>query len=307
LGLTVLNTTGVGNVALGINTLWTNQVGNNNTAVGDSALDRNTANNNSAFGWASLYSNTTGFANVGLGVNALWANTEGSGNIAVGDAALFHNTTGSGNIGLGSNAGVALATGSDNVFIGSDAGGADESGTIRIGTKTRHTRALMQGISGVAVAGADPVYVQADGQLGTVVPSSRRFKEAIQAIGDSGTFLQNLRPVSFRYRRELDPSGATQYGLIAEEVAEVAPELVVFSPSGEPEGVRYHLLEVLLVNELQRQYRVNDEQAAAIDELLRRVAALAAAVEDLNERSASRYDTETPSHRAASCRGRSLR
>ena len=102
-------------------------------------------------------------------------------------------------------------------------------------------------------------------------------------MADASAFLGELRPVTFRYKHELDPSGARQYGLIAEEVAEVAPELVVFSPDGQPAGVRYHLLDVLLLNELQRQVRANEEQAATIEALRRRVDELSAAVAALRQ------------------------
>lgn len=292
------NTSGEDNTAVGVNALTSNTSGWANTAVGRDAMFANTtASNNTAFGWASLEANTTGANNTAVGVNALHDNVVGNSNTAVGNDVLvistgsnntaigWHaldlNVSGSGNVAIGLNAGATLVSGDDNLFLAAPAGAADESGTIRVGTQGTHTRTFVQGISGVPVAGADPVYVQPDGQLGTAVPSSRRFKEEIRSMGDAGAFLQQLRPVTFRYRSELDPSGARHYGLIAEEVAEVAPELVVFSPDGEPEGVRYHLLDVLLLAELQRQYRVNNEQAAVIEELRRRVDELSGAVAEL--------------------------
>jgi len=305
------NTEGSGNTAIGDAALFSNVTGGSNTAVGAGALLQNTSGNvNTAVGNGALGVNTTGFENTGIGAGALGTNTEGYANTAIGLAALGDNTTGAsnaalgfaalrsnvsgtlnaalgrdalwdlasggGNVGIGAAAGVGLTTGSNNVYVAAGAGAADEEGVIRVGTSGLHTKVFTQGISGVAVTG-DPVYVQPDGQLGTVAASSRQLKRQIETLVPNGEWLERLRPVAFRYLPELDPSGSTQYGLIAEEVAEVAPELVVFSPSGQPAGVRYHLLSVLLLGELQEQYRVSREQSARIAELLRRVEALAAA------------------------------
>ncbi|MBZ0168536.1 MAG: tail fiber domain-containing protein, partial [Kofleriaceae bacterium] len=227
------NTTGYNNTALGWSTLNTNTIGANNTALGQNAL----------------LSNTVGNGNIALGSNALYTNTAGSGNVAMGRGALRAGT-GSVNIGIGSQAGLNLTSGDNNIYLGSpgpDSEGA-ESNTLRLGDPAVQTSAFMAGVSGAVVPGGQTVVIDASGRLG-VLPSSARYKRDIAALGIRSHELFQLRPVSFRYKD--DPAGRAQYGLIAEEVATLYPELVTRTATGEVLGVDYPQLIPLLLNELQ--------------------------------------------------------
>jgi hypothetical protein len=263
------NTTGSSNTATGRGALYLNTTGDGNTATGSGALSANTTGYRlTATGFGALQSNTTGHRGTATGVGALGRNTTGSNGVAMGYWALYHNETGNGNTAVGHlamrenvvghrNAALGyragyFATGSNNIMIGNE-GIAAESGRIRLGTAGTHTATYVAGIRGVTTGVADAVAVMIDsaGQLGTV-SSSRRFKEDIQDLGPASGTLLDLRPVSFRYKREAGgPPRPREYGLIAEEVAEVFPELVVFDADGRPETVKYHLLVPLLLNELQ--------------------------------------------------------
>ena len=244
------NTTGFQNTAIGQDALFNNTTGGFNTATGQGALFTNTTGDtNTASGSFALSSNTTGFQNTATGVSALFSNSTGTNNMASGSFAL-NNTTGSSNIGIGAGAGLNLTTGNNNICIG-NFGLAGESGTIRIGTA--QTATFVAGVNGVTTGGTGtPVLIDANGQLGTV-SSSARFKDAIQDMGEATEGLLKLRPVTFRYKAQ--PEGRTQFGLIAEEVEKVMPELVVCSSSGEVETVLYHEMPAMLLNELQKQQR----------------------------------------------------
>jgi hypothetical protein len=273
------NTIGLFNTASGANALASNTTGFFNTAAGNRALDANTTGyRNTACGSAALPHNSTGYDNAAIGYAALYYNTTGSANTAVGDGALAFNSTGSGNIALGRNAGF-YATGSNNIDIG-NYGIYGESSTTRVGTSGVHTRTFIAGIRGVTtgVANAIPVLVDSNGQLGTV-SSSRRFKEEIRDMDDLTDRLLELRPVVFRYRPEVQTAERPlEYGLIAEEVAEVFPELVVYDDDGEPFTVKYHLLASMLLNELEklrdRYDRELGEHASELAELRGQVAEL---------------------------------
>jgi len=265
------NTTGGSNTAVGYRALATN-TGAHNSALGFNALSHNTAGGyNSAFGEDALLANTTGAQNVAIGLDAMEEMTAGSYNTALGTDALSSLFSGDFNVALGFNAGYGITGGDNNIYIGAPAGAAEESNTIRIGDE--QTAAYLAGASGATSAGGVPLLVGADGKLGTA-SSSRRAKEEITDVAEEAEVLMRLRPVAFYYRPERDPERVRQYGLIAEEVAEVAPGLVVRSPEGEPEAVRYHLVNALLLAEVQRQRRLLDEQAALIGALAARVDAL---------------------------------
>jgi hypothetical protein len=243
------------NVGLGFNAL-ANTTGSGNTASGADALSSSTIGfENTATGSAALGDNTTGSRNTATGAGALFVNTTGSNNTATGDSALFFNTTGNNNIAIGLNAANNVANGnSNNIHIGSGGASAD-SGTIRIGTGGTHNKLFAAGVRGITTGNNDavPVLIDSGGQLGTV-SSSRRFKEDIQDMGDASRGLMRLRPVTFRYRQAFaDGSKPIQYGLIAEEVADVYPDLVAHSADGQIETVKYQLLDVMLLNEVQRQ------------------------------------------------------
>src|SRR5207302_684991 len=187
---------------------------NFNTVQGDDALVNNTTGGlNTADGYQALYFNTTGNNNTASGFWALFANTTGNSNAAYGNNALFNNTTGSNNIALGDSAGSNLTAGSNNIDIGNK-GKAGESQYIRIGTKGTHTHTLIAGISGATVAGGVGVIIDTNGHLGTVV-SSERFKDAIQPMDRASEAILALKPVTFHYKKELDPEGIPQFGLVA--------------------------------------------------------------------------------------------
>jgi hypothetical protein len=265
--------TGAGNAAIGASALFSNTSGSANTATGQDALSNNTTGfNNTATGNNALFSNTTGDQNAACGDNALAANTGGSFNTATGSFALANNTTGDGNtaigfgaltsttggsnVAVGSNAGIGATTGSNNIYLGAGVfGPAAESNTTRLGLV--QTKTIIAGIRGITTVNnnAVPVLIDSAGQLGTV-SSSRRFKEDIHDMTDASSRLFKLRPVTFRYTQAYaDGSKPQQYGLVAEEVAEVFPELAVRDADGQVETVHYETLNVLLLNELQKQQR----------------------------------------------------
>jgi hypothetical protein len=258
------NTTGGSNTASGIRALYSNTTGDVNTATGVQALLNNTTGfGNTASGVFALLGNTTGGSNTASGMQALYYNTTGGNNTASGVQALQSNTTGSNNIALGSLAGSNLTTGSNNIDIG-NTGVAVESDTIRIGDA--QTRAFIAGIRGVTTgfATAIPVLIDTNGQLGTA-SSSRRVKDDIADMGEASRTLMKLRPVTFHYKADKSPKGRTlQYGLIAEEVAKVAPGLVARSANGKIETVYYQFLAPMLLNEYQKQQRTIEAQAAEL-------------------------------------------
>lgn len=284
------NTTGAANTALGDFALFTNTTANGSTAVGIQALLSSDANDNTAVGSSALRLTTTGNNNTALGRATLPINTTGVSNTALGTNALFNNTTGANNIAVGAFAGVSLTTGSNNIAV-ANAGVAGESNTIRIGTSGVHTATYLAGIAGATSAGGVAVFVDGAGHLGTLT-SSARYKEDIQDIGDGSSALMRLRPVRFHYKHEFDPSGIEQYGLIAEEVAKVSPDLVVYDEKGQPQTVRYHFLNALLLNEMQRQARRVETQQREIEAQQRENAALAAEVRRMSE-AARRIDALT--------------
>ena len=242
--------------------------GGGNTGIGDDALAGNTDGNfNTATGNDALANNNTGSFNTANGFVALLKNNGGSGNTALGVSALFNNTIGFENIAVGHAAGLNLTTGDFNIAIGNP-GVAGESATIRIGTGGTHTQAFLAGVRGVTTDMNDAVSVMIDsaGQLGTV-SSSRRFKRDIEDMGDASRALTKLRPVTFRYRASHDPTDSPQYGLIAEEVAEVFPDLVVYDKDGQPETVRYHVLVPMLLNEVQKDRKTIADLTARLEHL----------------------------------------
>ncbi len=259
------NTTAASNTAVGARALVSNTSGPNNTAVGRSALQANTtAPSNTAVGAFALDSNTGGHSNTALGANAMGTNTLGLGNTALGTYALASNTAGSQNIAVGYRAGYSATTGHYNIFIGHEGFGGDAE-VIRLGTPGVHSTIGVAGIRGVTTGLADavPVLIDSSGQLGTI-NSSRRLKTDIQDIGAASEPVLALRPVSFRYKEHVKTGQeAMEFGLIAEEVAQVFPELLVYGEDGQPETVRYHLLVPLLLNELQEAKREIRELQAA--------------------------------------------
>jgi hypothetical protein len=268
------NSTSSNNTATGINALL-NDTGGQNTGHGANALQNNTSGtNNTAAGFNSLFNNKTGSNDSAYGASALSSNTTGSYNSAVGLRALFSNTTGQINTALGYGAGFNVTTGSNNIEIAA-AGNTADNAVIRIGLQGTQTQTFIAGIAGSAVTGSD-VVVNGSGKLGVVV-SSARYKRDINDMGASTDGLMKLRPVTFVYKG--DPQGVKQYGLVAEEVDKVYPELVVHDDAGKVESVRYSMLTSMLLNELQKETRKNEQQAKQIDHLTAQVARQQAAFE----------------------------
>ncbi len=259
------NTGGILNTANGAGALQSNTTGVSNTANGVSALKNNTFGGaNTANGYNALDSNTTGFQNTANGASALLNNTIGNNNTANGYRALLRNT-GSDNIALGALAGSNLTTSANNIDIG-NAGVAGESNAIRIGKVGTQQAAFIAAISGKAVPGGVSVIVDANGHLGTVV-SSQRFKTAIKPMERASEAILALKPVTFRYKHELDPEGIPQFGLVAEQVEKVNADLVAHDEQGKPCTVRYEAVNAMLLNEFLKEHRKVQEQEATINQL----------------------------------------
>jgi hypothetical protein len=300
------NVNGNANTAIGYQALLSNTNGGDNTAVGDNALYQNlSGHDNTAVGSQALYSNTNGYHNTAVGYYALYNNTTASGNTAVGEYALYQNTNfyntadgflalyanqiGTNNIALGYKAGYNVTNGNNGIFIGNP-GLPTEGNDIRIGVPGLQNQAYIAGIYGVIDNSGLAVYVEPDGRLATA-PSSARFKEDIHSMDDASDVLLSLRPVTFRYRPELVPKGAMQFGLVAEEVGRVAPELVVRDGKNEITGVRYEAVNAMLLNEFLKQHRQVEEQNvelgnqnADLQELSRKIATQNSENEELKHR-----------------------
>jgi hypothetical protein len=282
-GYTVLhfNTTGSFNTANGMQALYFNSTGGSNIASGYAALYSNTTGSfNAANGANALQYNTTGGGNVADGGFALYVNTTGTNNVALGFDALINNTTGNSNIGIGLGAGGNLTTGNNNIDIG-NAGVAGEANTIRIGTIETQTNAFVAGIYGVTVARGIGVIIDSDGHLGTTT-SSARFKDAIKPMDKASEAILALKPVTFRYKEELDPEGIPQFGLIAEDVAKVNPDLVARDDRGKPYTVRYEAVNAMLLNEFLKEHRKNEKQEATIARLEKQIEALTAGLQKVS-------------------------
>ena len=266
----LLNNNADNNTADGFQALMNNGAGGSNTATGGSALTNNTAGSfNTANGAQALNRNTTGASNVAEGSFALFSNTMGNSNVAVGFDALF-NTTGGSNIGVGLSAGADLTTGDNNIDIG-NRGVAGESNTIRIGTSGTQTNAYMAGIYGINVPRGLSVVVDFMGHLGTK-GSSERFKDAIKPMDKASEAILALKPVTFRYKKEFDPDGTPQFGLVAEDVAKVNPDLVVRDGKGQLYAVRYDAVNAMLLNEFLKEHKRVEAQQAMIADLKSTVA-----------------------------------
>jgi hypothetical protein len=267
------------NTASGEDALYSDTSGSYNTAIGFSSLFSNkTGDNNTAAGYESLYYNSGGSNNTASGYRALFTNTTGSDNTALGEGALRSGTTGINNIAVGYEAGYYLTTGINNIEIGNK-GLATDYNMIKIGVEGLQAKTFIAGIYETSVSGS-AVMVNSSGQLGVVV-SSERFKTDIEPMGSHTAKLQVLRPVKFRLKS--DPRGTVHYGLIAEEVAKVYPELVIRNETGRIDGVRYDELAPMLLNEMQEQQKVMAAQSAEITAQDQRAAAQDTKVARLEE------------------------
>jgi hypothetical protein len=247
------NTMGMFNTANGFAALGSNTTGSSNTASGARSLFSNTiGSNNTANGFDALYRNTTGDGNTANGLRALFSNTTGSRNTATDTRALFNNSTGNGNIALGIDAGSGVTTANDVICIGT--AGANVGSSCYIGNIFNQSSP-----SGVAV------FVNSIGKLGTAT-SSARFKADIKPMGKDSDVLLALKPVSFHYKKEIDPVGISQFGLVAEEVEKVNPDLIVRDKEGKPYSVRYDQVNAMLLNEFLKEHKAFVEEQRKVRE-----------------------------------------
>jgi len=276
------NTDGFGNTGTGLNPLHDNTIGNANTANGANALYHNTSgDNNTAIGFIALLASTTGFDNTANGASALNMNTTGSDNTANGFNALLLNRTGNNNIALGASAGQNLTTGSHNIYIGNLGGTNDESRKIRIGTVGGQNATFIAGISGGTVPDGVGVIVGSNGKLGTVV-SSARFKDEIKPMDKASEAILALKPVTFNYKKELDPDGIPQFGLVAEDVEKVNPALVARDNQGKPYTVRYEAVNAMLLNEFLKQHGKVEKLEATVVRQQKQIEALTAGLQKVS-------------------------
>src|SRR6266480_2697115 len=261
-----LLTTGAGNTGVGWYSLFFGSTNNFNTGIGAGTLVLNTGDSNTAVGAAALLLNTTGGNNTAVGTDALVHNDTGGYNTAIGAGALANNidsnrsvavglgaltnSTGSNNVALGYQAGFNQTTGSNNVYIGYQiAGTAGQSNACYIASIFNQTSFL-----------GSPVFIDANSKLGTLT-SSKRFKEEIKPMDKASDALFALKPVTFRYKKEIDPAGTSQLGLVAEEVEKVNPDLVVRDKQGKAYSVRYDQVNAMLLNEFLKEHRRVEEQS----------------------------------------------
>jgi hypothetical protein len=251
------------NTAIGSLALHSNTLGFANTATGDSALLNNIFGSYNVANGTEALANNRGLDNTATGFQALGSNTGGRDNTATGSQALL-GSTGSNNIALGSNAGKNLTTGSNNIDIG-NVGVAGESGSIRIGISGTQTKTFIAGIRGSSIAGTS-VVVNNFGRLGTVA-SSQRFKDDIKPMDKASQAILALKPVTFRYKHDIDPDGIPQFGLVAEDVEKVNPDLVIHDADGKVYTVRYEAVNAMLLNEFLKEHRKLEQMQKQIDKL----------------------------------------
>jgi len=236
-------TTGTFNTAVGFLSGQAFTTGNLNTAVGAGALLLTHADENTAAGAGALLNGSGGFGNTATGAFALFNDTDGDFNTAIGDGALFHNTTGVGNTALGNNAGNGVTTANNVICIGADVAGFNASDSCFIGNIR----------DAVVAPDAVQVLIDSTGKLGTTNGSSRRFKSDIKPMNDASEAILALKPVMFDYKN--DNTKTPQFGLVAEEVAEIDPDLVVWDRNGELLTVRYDAVNAMLLNEFLKEHR----------------------------------------------------
>jgi len=256
---TLLANTAGGNTATGAAALLSNTIGFNNTANGGFALfENNAGSGNTADGASALGSNSTGNQNTAIGLGALFGNTFGNNNTAIGYQALAINTTGSSNTALGFAAGNGVTAANNVIAIG--APGANVNNSCFIGN-------IYSNVQPIVGTDPDSVTITSTGRLGRGNVSSRRYKHDIKPMEKASEVLYALKPVSFRYNKEYEATQTLAFGLIAEEVAEVYPDLVGRNPEGEPESVRYEQVNAMLLNEFLKEHRKVQQQEATIAEL----------------------------------------
>jgi endosialidase-like protein len=267
----IANTMGASNTAAGVSALRNNLTGNFNTAIGHGALVANQASANTAVGFRAAYGNTTGYSNTAIGNGALIANETGWENIAIGDGALASNAASTTSTAVGVRALGGGTQGVLNTAIGYEAGyNVDGIGNVCIGPGV-HGEAGTLGNTWIAnvyssAAGDRAVYVNSDNKLGTLV-SSRRYKDNIKLMAEASEAIFSLHPVSFRYKKEIDPARCLSFGLIAEDVVQVDPNLVTADRNGNPETVRYEAVNAMLLNEFLKEHRKVQKLETALEAL----------------------------------------
>ena len=282
-----MNTIGSFNTADGFQALATNTTGIQNTATGTEALTSNTTGPfNTATGWRALFNNTTGDRNTAFGSRALIANTTGFENTAIGRTALFNSRTARQNTAIGAEA-LESSTGSFNVALGWRAGVrvTTADGVISIGTEVGENvpgSCYIGNIFGRPSPGGAAVFINSDRKLGTTT-SSRRFKEEIKPMERASEALFALKPVTFRYKKEIDAAGISQFGLVAEDVEKINPDLVVRDKEGKPYSVRYDQVNTMLLNEFLKEHRKVEEQGAIIAKQQKQIEALAAGLQKVSD------------------------
>jgi hypothetical protein len=278
------NITGFGNTASGVDALLNNTTingvsGDNNTATGVSALQNNTTGfQNTANGSFALESNTTGINNTANGYQALVNNTTGNNNTAIGVGAL-QNATGNNNIAIGNQAGVNLTGGSNAIEIGNPGVAPNQ---IRIGVQGTQTATFIAGIYGSLFPNGVQVVASPQGRLGTTT-SSARFKEAIKPMDKASETILALKPVTFRYKKELDPEGIPQFGLVAEEVEKVNSALVARDANGKPYTVRYEAVNAMLLNEFLKEHRTVQELKTTVAKQQKQIERLTAGLQKVSD------------------------
>ena len=276
-GALLANTMGEENTAIGLGALLSNTDGFQNTATGAFALFFNTGMGtgiqNTADGDRALFSNTTGGGNTATGFQALGSNIDGNLNTAHGDRALFSNTHGTHNTALGFQAGLSQDTGSGNVYIGAGVGA--------VAGENDHT--YIRNINATSVSGGGADFVTVDLTTGLLghLSSSQRYKEDIKPMDNASQALFALKPVTFRYKKEIDQSQSLDYGLIAEDVAQVDPNLAIRDGKGQIESVRYNAINAMLLNEFLKEHRKVQDQERRIQQQEATIAQLETKVETL--------------------------
>lgn len=257
------NTTGIDNIGIGFNALVGGVSGGRNVAIGSSALSRTNNINNVGIGYATLMNNSSGLSNIGVGSGSLFSNLTGSDNTGIGINALNRLTSGNFNVAIGNNAGINLRTSESNNIYLANFGVNGEDNTMRLGTNTVISASYIAGIYGTSLtASPAPVYIDINGQLGSINASSHKYKQNINSINNITEKINKLRPVTFNYIGQ----PGIEYGLIAEEVQEIFPDCVE-TVDGQPEGVKYHNFTALLLAGLQSQIAENIRLNDKVDKL----------------------------------------
>ena len=266
----LLNTTGNFNTATGFDALFDNTIGESNTAVGFGAVDHNTTGSeNTGIGVSALQTNVDGHDNTAVGILALGANINGNSNTAVGWNALANNTAGLNNIAIGAAAGGNIATASNVICIGTNVSGEDASNSCYIAN-----------IFGQTASGGSAVFVASNGRLGTST-SSRRFKQDVKPMAQASEALLALEPVSFRYKKQVDPAQLPQFGLVAEDVEKVNPDLVVRDKEGKAYSVRYDQVSAMLLNEFLKEHRKVEKLEGTVADLVAQLQKVTARIETI--------------------------